>query len=74
MASDVTRIARSRDKADLGRQWARGTITANKCAEMQNKTGRLISTAFVARDMVEVAEALGEDGMLRYWGELAIRS
>lgn len=33
-----------------------------------NVTGELIGTAFVARDMVEIIDALGEDGLLRYWG------
>ncbi|KAH6880366.1 TAP-like protein-domain-containing protein [Thelonectria olida] len=32
------------------------------------KTGRFISTPFVARDMLRVVDALKEDGLLRYWG------
>lgn len=33
------------------------------------KRGELIGTAFTARDMMRVLDALGEDGLLRYWGE-----
>lgn len=57
------------DTSALGKLWTRGTIDADSCAKNDNGTGRLISTAFVARDMVKVAESLGEDGMVRYWGE-----
>ncbi|RYP37233.1 hypothetical protein DL767_003052 [Monosporascus sp. MG133] len=52
----------------LGRHWARGGIDAHMCFERAAETGSLISTAFVARDLMRVAEALEEDGLLRYWG------
>ncbi|KAH8666941.1 proteinase [Xylariales sp. PMI_506] len=52
----------------LGRLWARGAINANLCYERANKTGALIGTAFVARDLMTVVDALDEDGLLRYWG------
>ncbi|OAQ72013.1 peptidase S33, tripeptidyl-peptidase [Pochonia chlamydosporia 170] len=55
-------------KDALGRLWARGTIDANICARRRNDTGRLLGTAFVARDVVEIAKSLGEDDMVRYWG------
>ncbi len=41
---------------------------AEACYSTMNATGELIGTAFVARDMVEIIDALGEDGLLRYWG------
>lgn len=56
----------------VGRLWARGTIDAQNCYAYANKTGGLISTAFVARDLISVVDALEEDGMLRYWGELRV--
>ena len=31
-------------------------------------TGKFIGTAFVARDMLRITDALGGDGQLRYWG------
>ncbi|RYP49095.1 hypothetical protein DL768_005092 [Monosporascus sp. mg162] len=52
----------------LGRHWARGAINAHMCFERAAETGSLLSTAFVARDLMRVAEALEEDGLLRYWG------
>ncbi|PFH56809.1 hypothetical protein XA68_15959 [Ophiocordyceps unilateralis] len=53
---------------DLGRLWARASALADVCARKHNDTGRLISTAFVARDLVRVAEAIDGDGLVRYWG------
>ncbi|KAI8964159.1 alpha/beta-hydrolase [Daldinia sp. FL1419] len=52
----------------LGRQYARAALLASTCERTQNKTGNLLSSAFVARDMMQIVDALGEDGMLRYWG------
>lgn len=54
----------------VGHLWARGTIDSRSCAANARKTGELIGTAFTARDLMSVAEALEEDGMLRYWGKL----
>jgi hypothetical protein len=53
----------------LGRLWARGGINAELCFQKSNATGNLIGTASVARDLISVVDALGEDGMFRYWGE-----
>ncbi|OBT66462.1 hypothetical protein VE03_03590 [Pseudogymnoascus sp. 23342-1-I1] len=52
----------------LGRLWARGTVNANICYEKAEKIGGLVGTAFVARDLMSVVDALNEDGKLRYWG------
>ena len=52
----------------LGRLWAQAEIYVNSCKSAQNGTTGLIGTAFVARDMMRIVDALGEDGMLRYWG------
>lgn len=59
------------DAAALGQLWARGTIDANTCAQEQNVTGTLIGTAFTARDVMSIADSVGEDGLLRYWGKHA---
>lgn len=32
--------------------------------------GELVGTAYVARDLLMLINALGEDGLLRYWGEI----
>jgi pimeloyl-ACP methyl ester carboxylesterase len=48
--------------------WDDAESLAEACYSTMNATGELIGTAFVARDMVEIIDALGEDGLLRYWG------
>jgi pimeloyl-ACP methyl ester carboxylesterase len=48
--------------------WEIVELFAEQCAKDMADTGSLISTAFVARDMVQIIDALSEDGLLRYWG------
>lgn len=60
----------NQSEVELGKQWARGKMLADTCLRTQNKTGSLITSAFVARDMMQIVDALQEDGLLRYWGEL----
>ena len=39
------------------------------CSEEEYKLGgEIVGTAFVARDVDSIAQAFGEDGMIRYWG------
>ncbi|CAG9979506.1 unnamed protein product [Clonostachys byssicola] len=52
----------------VGETWAKSTLYGSTCAAVQNMTGNLIGTAFVARDMMQIVDALKEDGLLRYWG------
>ncbi|KAI0382532.1 alpha/beta-hydrolase [Hypomontagnella monticulosa] len=52
----------------LATQWARGAMIADTCYKTQKKIGSVISSAFVARDMMQIVDALGEDGLLRYFG------
>lgn len=52
-----------------GRSWARAQVDAERCVARNSETASLIGTAFGARDLISVVDALGEDGMLRYWGE-----
>lgn len=56
---------------DLGTVWAGKEILANLCYQNAREYGELIGTAFVARDLMQIVDALGEDGLLRYWGESA---
>ncbi|KAI6081329.1 alpha/beta-hydrolase [Hypoxylon rubiginosum] len=58
----------NQSEVELGKQWARGKMLADTCLRTQNKTGSLITSAFVARDMMQIVDALQEDGLLRYWG------
>ncbi|KEF51053.1 uncharacterized protein A1O9_12903 [Exophiala aquamarina CBS 119918] len=49
--------------------WDTAGQTADFCFEqVGHETGTLIGTAFVARDMMEIVDALGEDGLLRFYG------
>lgn len=48
--------------------WADATVFDATCAVNQNETGQFVGTAFTARDILAVVDALGEDGMVRYWG------
>ncbi|KAJ4305782.1 hypothetical protein N0V90_001314 [Kalmusia sp. IMI 367209] len=52
----------------LGTLWATSGASAKRCSQNAYKVLPLISTAFTARDFIQVVDALGEDGMLRYWG------
>jgi pimeloyl-ACP methyl ester carboxylesterase len=53
----------------LGRLWASAEIFSRACLLRGNATGSFLGTAFVARDLMSIVDALGEDGMLRYWGK-----
>ncbi|KAL6404980.1 hypothetical protein AUP68_11819 [Ilyonectria robusta] len=52
----------------LGRIWADSQVFSQTCYTSQNKTGDLVGTAFAARDMMQIVDALEEDGLLRFWG------
>lgn len=43
-------------------------MAAEACYEANADTGSFLGTAFVARDMLRIVEALNEDGLLHYWG------
>ncbi|KAK3315525.1 TAP-like protein-domain-containing protein [Apodospora peruviana] len=50
--------------------WANTQALSNICRNRNTTTdrGALVGTAFVARDMMQIVDALGEDGLLRFWG------
>lgn len=48
--------------------WHDGGILADACAKDQEENARFLGTAFVARDMLKIVDALNEDGKLRFWG------
>lgn len=51
----------------LGQTWAQSAANVYNCAQYVTN-GSFVSTAFTARDLMQVAKALDEDGMLRFWG------
>ena len=54
--------------AALGKTWTGQGVIAETCYERKKELGQNIGTAFTARDLMTVVDALGEDGLLRYWG------
>ncbi|KAL1620821.1 hypothetical protein SLS56_009488 [Neofusicoccum ribis] len=54
----------------LGETWAFSKNYVDTCKSNPNATsiGDKIGTTYVARDLLSVVDALGEDGLLRYWG------
>ena len=55
-------------EAFLNGGWDYAGTTADQCYVNANMTGQYISTPFTARDMLRIVDALGEDGLLRYYG------
>ncbi|PNS15661.1 Pre-mRNA-splicing factor cwf24 [Sphaceloma murrayae] len=49
-------------------QWDNAADIASYCRKAMGSTGDLYGTSFVAHDMLQIAEALGEGGKLNYWG------
>lgn len=52
----------------INKDWQDSTGIADRCYQFQNETGNFLGTAFVARDVMQIVDALHEDGLLRYWG------
>ncbi|KIW99552.1 uncharacterized protein Z518_11291 [Rhinocladiella mackenziei CBS 650.93] len=48
--------------------WEAAGQLADYCLSEASETGTLIGTAFVARDMIKIVDALDEDGLLRFYG------
>lgn len=61
----------AKDLAELlDANWPGFVATAENCSEVLADTGRFYGTAFVARDMVQIIDALEQDGLLRYYGKM----
>ncbi|KIX01218.1 uncharacterized protein Z518_08943 [Rhinocladiella mackenziei CBS 650.93] len=48
--------------------WDNAVTRAELCYTTNNKTGQFLGTTSAARDMLAIVNALGEDGLLRYYG------
>ncbi|KAF2265018.1 alpha/beta-hydrolase [Lojkania enalia] len=53
----------------LGTTWSIQKTYTQSCYETNKDVGKLVGSGFVARDVMQIVDALGEDGMLRYWGQ-----
>ncbi|KAL8833591.1 MAG: hypothetical protein Q9170_004174 [Blastenia crenularia] len=52
----------------IGQSWAAMTALGDLCSESNGDTGELIGTGFVARDLMQIVDALDEGPLLNYWG------
>ena len=58
------------DEMGIGRQWAGSGLYAKYCSEGELKeNGAYLSTAFTARDLMQIVDAVTDDGLLKYWGK-----
>ncbi|KXJ88472.1 TAP-like protein-domain-containing protein [Microdochium bolleyi] len=48
--------------------WAESSVLAQLCKAKLQEIGPYVGMASVSRDMMAIVDALGEDGLLRYWG------
>ncbi|KAI6382967.1 hypothetical protein MCOR25_000474 [Pyricularia grisea] len=64
------RLSHTGNSSDVaqGRIWATSLQISEACAKKNADNGRFLGTAFVARDIIQIVDALEEDGLLRYWG------
>lgn len=62
-------VATNASDVSLGEVWAEVKNKADACTHAQSETGALVGTAFTARDIMNVVDALEEDGKLRLWGK-----
>lgn len=59
--------------ATPGKLWAEASIVAERCyTAVGEEVGPYVGMASVARDMIRIVDALGEDGMLRFWGKISL--
>ncbi|KIW48049.1 uncharacterized protein PV06_00678 [Exophiala oligosperma] len=65
--SPASPLANASDVA-IGQRFAASNIRSSRCLNRTGDVGRLLGTAFVVRDMVQIIDALNEDGLLRYYG------
>ena len=57
----------------LGELWANGKVLADTCYEKMNETGDLVGTAFTARDIMSIVDALDEGPLLNCYGKSSMR-
>ncbi|KAL5341278.1 hypothetical protein BJX70DRAFT_386838 [Aspergillus crustosus] len=66
----LANIADPGDTAGVERLWAGSQVFANSCYNYPGfqEKGSMIGTAFSARDLMQIVDAVESDGLLRYWG------
>ncbi|KAL4928991.1 uncharacterized protein BDV17DRAFT_298302 [Aspergillus undulatus] len=63
-------IVDQEDTAVLGKLWGVGKVVSNACYDYPGlrKNGSMLSTAFTARGLIHIVDAVQDDGLLRFWG------
>ncbi|GAB1312412.1 Peptidase S33, tripeptidyl-peptidase [Madurella fahalii] len=64
----MTRDSSNSSEVAVRTLWGMGQVVADTCNNNAQEIGGLVGTAFVVRDMMRIVDALGEGGLLRYWG------
>ena len=70
--SDVTKLYRRSIGNVLDEKWEMYRRAAEECSETEVENRRFMSTAFTARDMLQIVGGLDEDVLLRYWGNFCM--
>lgn len=67
-------LAGPSDKMPLGRLWSSAAMLGEYCYQYPDskQKGELLSTAFTARDIMQIVDAVEDDGLLRYWGTFSL--
>lgn len=66
--TSLSPITTNDSDTSLGLSWSVNKVISEACYEKNKEIGEFMSTAFIARDMMEIVDGLGEDGLLRYYG------
>ncbi|KAL4878414.1 TAP-like protein-domain-containing protein [Aspergillus karnatakaensis] len=66
----IGNIADPEDIPGIGKLWAGSQVLADACYNYPGfqEKGSLVGTAFSARDLMQIVDAVEPDGLLRYWG------
>lgn len=66
----MTVVPSREDELALGRLWGQTQVAEDSCYDFPGfqERGSLIGTSFAARDLIEIVDALEDDGLLRFWG------
>lgn len=57
----------------VGKLWAEGQGLADRCFEKMKDVGEFIGTAFTARDVMQIVDALDEGPLLNYYGTCVVK-
>jgi pimeloyl-ACP methyl ester carboxylesterase len=67
---ETKNIADPEDTALIGKAWGGSKVLASACYNYPGfrQNASMVGTAFSARDLMQIVDAIEPDGLLRYWG------